>query len=653
MTPPDSFAVLKPIFILLYVGFGVFCLALAAKSRTGPTPGPAFGAQGGTIIPTMLSVLAASIPLEVFVITGSHVLLAASVVGIVAFAMRHAAWKQPLTLLPAAAAVPLVLLLDWWKLQPNAVTLLPLIDFTVVLAAILTGFADRWRRSWLRPTIPTAIFLVSGLLLMIDLGGYRQNQTILSLLAHHWGAFIGPALDLKAGLVPFYDIPLQYGLGPTLAIAAACRREDCWGTTEAIVIVVNLMNALLILRMALATAMPRRLLWQGAVTIVVFAASFFWLGLPVEGNSLLATPSVGGIRFLPTVLVSYLLFLGRSTGAAAAAVPAVLWAPESAAMACAVFGLSETARIGLTGAAARTAAILAASYAGLWLLHRAVYGVWIDPLAFAEYVLHVPGPLPINPFSDALLLIAVFGLGGWLLVRRSPDPVTARRDRVIVFLLLATTSYWLGRSHPNNICNLMPFLVLVAVRVLDRPGQPSTLAKIAELGIATSVAALAMSPWHAIPYDPRIAVDIRALTGDFGSLEPDIEQIRQQIPNPGGLGIADFGESYTRHPSETVVWTPMDPGSLWAYVPSERRQLYIRRSVAKLRRSGWAIFDDEQRSLADDFLAGYVIAQQSTFDAASLPSGDAREHYTAICFDPLPELAGTTVGPACPREASP
>jgi hypothetical protein len=297
----------------------------------------------------------------------------------------------------------------------------------------------------------------------------------------------------------------------------------------------------------------------------------------------------------------------------------------------------------------RSAGLLAGSYAGLVLSHRAIFGVWMDPAAFAEYVLHVPGPLPINPFSDALLLAAVLGLGGWLMVRVSGDRVTARRDRTSTFLLFAAAAYWLGRSHPNNICNLAPFLVLVALRVLDRAtSHRSLLADVTAFGLATSVAALAMSPWHSMPFDARVAVDIHGLVVEFPTFEPDIEQIRRQIANPEGLGIADFGPSYTRHPSETLIWTPMDPSSLWSFVPSERRQVYIRRSVARLRRSGWAISNDAQHFLLDDLRAVYAVAEQRSFDGAPSTPGGPPAHYIAMCFNPRPDITASIVGPSCP-----
>jgi hypothetical protein len=640
----------KSFYIMIYGLFGVFCICTSIRSVNRRLAG-AFDSEA--IRPSIVVVTAASIMLFGFVITGSHLLVATTVIGTIIFAVRHPAWRAPLALLTGTSAVALVLSLAWWRIEPSAIAPLSLAAFAVILCGLAIGFSDSWSCHPNRPVIQTIAFLVSGVLLLIDLGGYHPGESVLEGLAHHWGAFIGPALHIKAGLVPFYDIPIQYGLGPTLAIAAACHGTDCWTGMEVIVVVLNLANAFLILRMALTAAVPRGRLWQWAATIVVFAAVFLWPGFPSNGSSLIAFPSSSAIRFLPATLVACLLFFGRPAAAMVALVPAVLWSPESAAMSVAVFGLCEAARIGFVRAAFRSAGLLAGSYAGLVLLHRAAFGVWMDPAAFAEYVLHVPGPLPINPFSDAMLLAVVLGLGGWLIVRPSPDPVTARRDRTAVSLLFATTSYWFGRSHPNNICNLAPFLMLVAFRVLDRPrGDRSLLADATSFGLATSVAALAMSPWHSKPFDPRGTVDIHAVVADFSSVEPDIERIRGQIANPDGLGIADFGPHFLRHPSEKLVWTPMDPSSLWSSVPSERRQLYIQRSSARLRRSGWAIVYDDQRFLFDDLRAGYKVAEQHSFDGAPETPGGPPTHYVAVCFNPRTDIVASIVGPPCPLPTS-
>lgn len=405
--------------------------------------------------------------------------------------------------------------------------------------------------------------------------------------------------------------------------------------------------------MALASQTRRGWPWISTVTIVMFAAVFLWPGYPIEGNDLMATPSSGGIRFLPVTLVACLWFFGRPTAAMVAAVPALLWSPESAAMTLAVFGLCGTARFGFCRAALLSAALLVGSYVALILVHRSIFGVWIDPMALVEYVLHVPGALPINPFSDILLLAATLGLGGWLICNPAADLQAQRRDLALTALLFAVTSYTLGRSHPNNICNLAPFIALVALRALDRPTETSgAVGKAVALGLAVSVAALAFSPWKIVPFDPHVVTDIHAVVAGFPPQEQDVVRLRSEVPRSPELGIADFGPYFARHPAETIVWTPMDPSSLWSFVPSERRKLYIERSARKLRRSGWAIFADYELFLLDDLKAAYLVRNLRSADGAPSHPGAPPTRYTVACFDPKPEIVAMTIGPACPLEGA-
>jgi hypothetical protein len=645
-------SIVKLLFLLFFAGFGIFAFLFAnrygrierfAKTATKYNLPPVIA-----LAAVLLPILGASLLLVTFAAARGYPLLAATATGVTIFALWQRAWKNPRTLPSAAAAIVLTMSLAWWRLMPNVVAPLTLAGFAGIFAVLMIGLSDPGHRISKAPVVLFVTFLTIGCLLLVDLGGYRSGGAGLELLAHHWGAYIGPVLQLKAGLVPFYDIPLQYGLGPTLAIVMACRDTGCWTGMEIVVVLSNLLSALLILRMALATTRPRGLVWLGTISLIMFSTLFLWTGAPADGSWPLAVPSVGGIRFLPVVAVTYLLCFGYPAGAAAAFIPAVMWSPESAAMSLVVYGLCETARIGWLKATIRSAGLLVGAYVMLFVAHRMIYGVWIDPAAFAEYVLHVPGPLPIYPISDALLLVVMLGLGGWLLVRAAPDPIVARHDRAVTFLLFAASSYWLGRSHPNNICNLAPFLALVAIRALDRPAAlGGRLTDAAGAGLVASVAALTLSPWNSIPFDPRATLDIHALVAKFGTLEPDIARIRAQIRNPDALGIADFGPSYIRDPSETLVWTPMDPSSLWSFVPSERRQLYIRRSAARLRRSGWAIFDGEERFLFDDLQAGYIVARQYSIEEAPSASGEKPPPYLAVCFNPRSDVSAS-LGPSCP-----
>lgn len=644
----DAHVTFKPVFIALYVAMGCVLLLLAWRAHRGRAvnAGPAASLR---LVPVLLPLVVIAILLGAFAAVGSLTLLAASAAGFAVFVAIEQLSGRPAQPLAAGAGLVLALTIAWWLMRPGPLLPAALAAYAAVLAAMAAGLALRGSVAARVPTVFPVGFLAAGLLLMLDVGGYRHDLHITGVLVHHWGAYIGPALQLRAGLVPFFDMPLQYGLGPTLAIAAVCRDGACWAGTEALVIAVDLLQGLLLLAMALTTAQPRGRVWQGCVTLLVFAAMFLWPGYPAEGNLLLATPSEGGLRFLPVVLIAALLYFGRPGWATLALAAGLLWAPELAGMSAAVYGLAEIARIGLARAALRGAGVLAASFAALALLHRAWFGLWLEPAAFAEYVLHVPGALPIIPVGNTLLLLAMFGLGVWLVARPAADPAAARRDRVAVALLFATASYFLGRSHPNNVCNLMPFLLLVALRALDRPaGEVPPLTAAVRLGLAGSAAALALSPWRILPYDPRVSLDLAAVVASQPALEPDIEAIRAHLPNPDGLGIADFSETDTRHPAERVVWTPIDPSSLWAYVPSERRRIYIQRSAARLRRAGWAIFDDDHRPMAEDFTAGYTVAQRRDVTFPSADGGARR--YLVLCLNPrvADGEPQALTGPACP-----
>ena len=44
---------------------------------------------------------------------------------------------------------------------------------------------------------------------------------------HHRGAYLSPVYALIGGGTPFRDFPVQYGMGPTLLLAAFCK-GSCW-----------------------------------------------------------------------------------------------------------------------------------------------------------------------------------------------------------------------------------------------------------------------------------------------------------------------------------------------------------------------------------------------------------------------------------------
>ncbi len=617
-------ALIKPLVILAYAALGIFLLSAAAGRRIR------FIAIPSLPVKVLLGLVTGLI--WVWFMLHGYPFIVSVALGIVVFAFKDGAWRSRGLTLGGIAVVILSVSLAWWLGDgPQPPGYWRPVVFGIVVWCVQAGLtreAERPDRNWL-PIIFLA-FGVAGFALQANMAQYEPGSNALALLVHHQGAYIGPALHVKAGLVPFYDIPLQYGLGPTLSIAAVCGASNCWSGMAFLMVSSTLAMGLLILSMGLSTRVARGTIERVTAALVIFAAVFLWPGFIFLGSIPAASPSVGGLRFLPVTLIAFLLFFGRTRLAAAVLVPAVLWSPETAVMSLVVFGVHETARLGFLNAAIRSIAITGGTVAGFALVHHIIYGVWIQPDVVAEYILHVPGPLPINPISDFVVLAGTLGLGAWNVYRQPSDRLAFRQDLVITSLLFASTSYYLGRSHPNNICNLMPFIVLVALRSLDGKA-PSTLPgmpRLAILGISAVTAALMLSPWYYPPFQHGFSVDTERLAAAAARLDSDMIDIRSRIANPEHLGVADLGH-LNRNPAETTLWTPMDPASVWTYVPSQRRQLYIKRSATRLHLSGWVILGDNQRDWLNDFRVAYQITEEKEYKIQSAMSNQPQTYLVA------------------------
>lgn len=494
----------------------------------------------------------------------------------------------------------------WWRIPVIA----------LIAWSVQTGLGKSQVRTGGKSTQPYILaFAIAGLGIISNMSPYHPGTEPLAQLLHHQGAYIGSALHIRAGLVPFYDVPLQYGLGPTLAIAAGCGISDCWSATQALTVATTVLMGMLLLHMSLSTASLRGWQWRAAVTAVVFCAVFMWPGYPDEGSVRTALPGSGGLRFLPVVVTAYLLYFGRFRWAAAALAVAAVWSPEVAGMAIAVFGICETARFGFQRAALRTLLITAAGFVILFLSHRLWFGVWIQPDVMAEYLLHVPAPLPLHPLTNFVFLLAALALAAASLNRRGNEALEFRRDLISASLLFAAANYYLGRSHPNNICCLMPFIALAGLRALEKP----TLMRPAIVGLAAATAAITLSFWTFPPFE-HWSTDHPS----FVSQDMEVAAIRSQLNNPLHEGIADLGWFGTRNPAETILWTPLDPGSLLTDLPRERRRLYIARSAARLKLAGWAIIEDHLEYLLDDLRVAYVVSSESRHGT-----------YTLAHFEPI------------------
>lgn len=620
---------LKPIEVIAYLSFG--SLLVLHALRVSPL-------EGGQAVSNRLAAVLLALGGGLLVATYAFhnaTKLAMTLIGAILLLTYSRDRVTPRFAASAGAATALAVSLAWWADQPRPHDWVRIVAFAAVTGALHTGLIRSEPPAAIRRYFLFGSFALASLLLLLDAANYADPSML-----HHWGAYIGSAEHLRAGLVPFYDVPLQYGLGPTLLIASGCSLGDCWVGMHVLSSLATTLMGLLLLGLALNDT-TREAPKQLVVALVMFGGMFF--GSAFIGIAPNIFPSTGGLRFLPVCAVAFLLFNHRHRSAALALIPAALWSPESAYMSAVVFGTSEIARSGLLAGSLATGGIVAGSYAMFVGVHRALFGIWLDPEALFEYVLHVPGVLPMNVDGPLLLLVGTLALGIWSLRHREPHTEPYHRDLVVLSLLFATTSYYLGRSHDNNVCNLLPFMLCVALRALacSKLVGNEQFRRLIALGIAGAIGVFTLSPFQLVPFRHAFDLSIENTLARMADVDPDIAIIRAGIPNPEHLGIANLVRPGNRDLHESAVWTAMDPYSLFQFVPRARRRVYISRSAVRLRRPGWIILDGSESRLLEDFRVAYDISAESVhFGVRAVSFGGARPaSHTYVVARLVPKMA--------------
>ncbi len=417
------------------------------------------------------------------------------------------------------AAVGASATLLWWKYdQAHALTINIeyIACFFIVVFVVCLGVSVRPSRN---RTIELSIaVLITAFILQHCLNvSALRNSELYETIRHHWGAYIGPSETLLSGARVLYDIPAQYGLGPTLLIASSCK-ENCWVGMYWITTLTSIIYIFIVLGAARILGRTSFNSWAyGLILLAASAAGLFWTSYPPLMGAPLSFPSTGGLRFIP--LAALLLFIlwresrsderppRRFYGHALWCFGAI-WSPEAAFYSSFVWWpylLWSAARSGVRpfrSAVLACGEALAVALVFLALsisIYYSVYGVTPSVDVYAAYVANLTGPLPVNPRGSiwffGFTIIAGITVAVRLIRSRSHD-----REFASVFVCLlslyAVFSYYLGRSHDNNILNLMPFMVLVLIAVQNSPGS-SALSRGAGVALASVLALVAFFGWSA------------------------------------------------------------------------------------------------------------------------------------------------------------
>jgi hypothetical protein len=487
---------------------------------------------------------------------------------------------------------------------------------------------------------------------------------------HHWGAYVGPAQMVLAGAVPLHDIPLQYGLGPTLLLSVL-GHQGAWMAMFVAAGSLTLLMVALLCGLALRLWRPAPLSTRVLLCLIVSWACLAWTAYPASMMSSLATPSTTGMRFAPGVMMLAALAVMQLRHAHGRSAPwlvghalwllCAIWSPEAGVQASVVwvpaFFWNRAVRDGrwdtrLAGrAVAQLLVAVLVGLAGFAALFWSIWHEWPLPVEYVAYLLHPPGPLPVS--TKGSLRFAVVAFGCWLFAMSRVEPSdTDRGTRQVAWsaglLALATFTYYLGRSHDNNILNLAPFLalLLIAASRLARVGSilhHLSLVMLASL-LAWSVVFGFGNVGQAWRAGKLLSVDAHALTSSFDRQSE--HGLGYMAPEAAKLGLvpADAARAieFIRRERHEVVETfdlfmVVDQGELlppwnalhgpenFVYIPAQDRQRYLRRVARRLKSAGWVMF--ERQTNMNEYLADYDSVYRRT---EILQFGT----YTAIRYAP-------------------
>jgi hypothetical protein len=492
--------------------------------------------------------------------------------------------------------------------------------------ALLPGFTALGLEAFLRGEKKTAP-IKAGIwdapaLLLFALSSTRVAADTLSFLS-------GTLALLRRGAWLLWDAPSQYGF-LNMALTALVPASSAWQALYRA-------NSLLLFISALAVYAALRLSTRGKWGIVFSALLAESAVLLVPGridildgpNSL---PSVGAFRFLWCyVLLAWAAALfarrraGRRLGLRELAPGVVfwtlgcLWSAESAAYSCAAawpvlalaaYQLARERRLKEAAAVAAAPAVaLAAGVAAVELFYRLRLGHGPDWFCFVEYALAYQGgfgALPIWPRGA----VAVLVWAGILIVALAA--VSFRRSAAAKWIVVpafatfwATASYFVSRSHDNNVLNLAPiwlstlllsFLAVderrPAVRVLRAGALPLLVGLLlAAFSDATRLRTYAASLLASrAPAELDLAFvlpghEIETLLARAGVRDDDPVTVFW-----ARLLVRPIGPART--PALQPVWLPVAPAAELGLLDLKRQRLYVRRFLDRegpAAAEGWSL----------------------------------------------------------------
>ncbi len=471
-------------------------------------------------------------------------------------------------------------------------------------------------------------------LVLLAEASLRTNDLFSASKMYGWEFYVGPAELIRQGGWLLWDVPAQYGFLSELTIA--------WIPTPSPWESLFILNSLMCFLLATTVFVLLRSLGRGILNLlmsftVALVASFFRPGLGPQIAGPSGYPSTGGFRFLWCVallLILLMLLRVRSPRARLAILLAgnlvwtigVLWSAESAIYSTFVwlpgYFLMVVAErwsqpdirrrilsIGLLSAV--PALFLAAALATVFVVYQVGLGHGPDLQSFYEFGLTYQGGFgayPIDPGGPGWVLFLIFVATLVTLVwnARKQPAVASVVLIATAALIYSTSSYFVGRSHPNNVWNLAPEVCIALAVTLALAGRhlradpvPALLRLVAAPVLIILLFGALGNRSALVDWVTRPQRDIAHIDTALPGTNPSLQALLDAHVHPGDRiaflavdtdpVISPHLYTDTVQPNGAPLWLPLVPFAEIDLLPPARKVTYLERFIARHPEGGWLI----------------------------------------------------------------
>ena len=518
-------------------------------------------------------------------------------------------------------------------------------------------------------------FLAVGIILLQGMRPYLVDRSFV----HHMSYFVGPAELYKQGFVPFWEIPSQYG-GLYYILSAKLPFGSPW-------INFLIMNRIITFLLGVIFYFSIRFLWSNSnslmIAFVTIFACYWCVGWEGDLVGPLQFPSTSGPRFLPSFILVFLGIIITQVKLTSKKKPLLicfnllatityalcsLWSIEAFLYSMGfwvsfqLITLIGYLRVNPTLKAIRK--IKRAAFVGLYLLgpivgawslffiwHQNHYSTGFDPSSFIEYAITYKngfGAVPITLVSPVWILLFVFIFGSVVSVKvdRINHPMAPLLVGTLGWLWTCA-SYYISRSHPNNIANLMPQIFLSVVIFREGYGLISQFSGLWHLKLRWLIPTLAF-----LLFLPPFSVS--TWKSYFKSLSyprvipQEVEFFKEGVAYNlkralTGLNIADhapivvFGRSLETDwlsNKSFERWLPLAPGAMFGILNEKRQLVYLKRAAKHFPKGGWFIFWDKEEALNTETIVPLIEKVYALKEVRKFDGWEARRYEASQYFDP-------------------